>query len=264
MPLNDSTFLLSADTVTSVAAVNNTLSTDKGIFKDHLLQVVNNRATFPLHVTPDWLTISLFAVIMLFTWYKIFYHRMFMQLMQAFFSMATTNQIVRDESILLQRASLNASVIFYLAGGLFLYQISIFYNWNHPWLGFGFTRFLTFSCLIAVIYSAKMVGLRILSNIFNIDRPASTYIFTIFLFNMVAGLILIPIIILITYAPEQLRDYTILIVLILLGAILAYRLVRAIIIWMSIPRARVFYLFLYLCAFEVAPLLLIRKVVLMQ
>jgi hypothetical protein len=155
-------------------------------------------------------------------------------------------------------------VIFYLAGGLFLYQLSVIYNWNHPWLGSGFTRFLTFSCAIAVIYSGKMLGLRILSNIFNVDRPASAYIFTIFLFNMIAGLLLLPVIIILTYAPVHIREYAVTVILIILALILCYRLFRAVVIWMSIPRAPLFYLFLYLCAFEVAPLLLIRKVVMMQ
>jgi hypothetical protein len=264
MPTQDSSNLSSTAQPVTNSSLHYDVPSQKDIFKDHTLKPVHDRAVFPQHLTPDWLTISLFAVILLFTWYKLFYHRMFLQLINAFFSMATTNQIVRDESVLLQRASLNASVIFYLAGGLFLYQVSVIYNWNHPWLESGFLRFLTFACIIAIIYSAKMLGLRILSNIFNVERPASTYIFTIFLFNMVAGLILMPVVILITYAPAFLQSYSIITVLILLTGILCYRLIRAVVIWMSIPRAPVFYLFLYLCAFEVAPLLLIRKLVMMQ
>jgi hypothetical protein len=235
------------------------------IFKGHALKPVHDKALISERTTPDWLTISIFAVIALFTWYKLFYHRMFLQLINAFFSMATTNQIVRDESVLLQRASLNASIIFYLAGGLFLYQVSIIYNWHHPWLESGFMRFILFSFLIAILYSGKMLGIRILSNIFNADRPASAYIFTIFLFNMIAGLVLLPFIVIITYSHTVItQHYVITAVLVVLGGILLYRLVRVVLIWMSIPRAPIFYLFLYLCAFELAPLLLIRKLVLLQ
>lgn len=261
MPVQDS---LHSAIVRATDSVLQNAPSSPSIFKGHVLKPVHDKAVFPQNTTPDWLTVSLFGVILLFAWYRIFYHRMFVQLLNAFFSMATTNQIVRDESVLLQRASLNASVIFYITGGLFLYQLSEIYNWTHPWLENGFMRFLTFTCAIAIVYSAKMLGLRILSNIFNVDKPASAYIFTIFLFNMVAGLILIPIVIIITYAPSFLQSYGIMTVLILLAVILCYRLVRAVIIWMSIPRAPVFYLFLYLCAFEVAPLLLIRKLVLLQ
>jgi Domain of unknown function (DUF4271) len=239
-------------------------ATGKSIFEGHLLKPVHDRATFPEHTTPDWLTITLFSVIVLFTWYKLFYNRMFLQLVSAFFSMATTNQMVRDESVLLQRASLNASLIFYLAGGLFLYQVSIIYQWNLPFLENGFTRFLMFSFVLAILYSSKMLLIRILSNIFSAEKAASGYIFTIFLFNMMAGLMLLPIIVLIAYAPVELQHLSIVTALILLAGFLIYRMVRVAVLWMSIPRAPVFYLFLYLCAFEVAPLLLIRKIVLMQ
>jgi hypothetical protein len=246
--------------------LNNTYATTgHSIFKGHSLKPVHDKALIPQNITPDWLTISLFAVIALFTWYKLFYHRMFLQLVNAFFSMATTNQIVRDESVLLQRASLNASIIFYLAGGLFLYQVSTIYNWNHPWLETGFMRFILFSFIIAILYSGKMLALRILSNIFNVDRPASAYIFTIFLFNMISGLVLLPFIVVITYSHSVIQQHTVItIVLVVLGGILLYRLVRVVLIWMSITRAPIFYLFLYLCAFELAPLLLIRKLVLLQ
>jgi hypothetical protein len=264
MPETDSIFLShpAQDTALNTAPV---AATGQSIFKGHVLQPVHDKAVLPQNITPDWLTISLFAVIALFTWYKLFYHRMFLQLVNAFFSMATTNQIVRDESVLLQRASLNASIIFYLAGGLFLYQVSIIYDWNHPWLETGFMRFILFSFLIAILYSGKMLALRILSNIFNADKPASAYIFTIFLFNMIAGLVLLPFVVIITYSHSEIQQQVIItIVLFVLAGILLYRLVRAVMIWISIPRAPIFYLFLYLCAFELAPLLLIRKLVLLQ
>jgi hypothetical protein len=234
------------------------------IFINHRLQKKHENAVIPSQHNPDWLTISLILIIALFTWYKIFYHRMFMQLVNAFFSTATTNQIVRDESVLLQRASLNASVISYLVGGLFLYQLSIYYHWEHPLLGNGIVRFLIFAMGIAIVYSAKMIALRFLSNVFNAEKPASAYIFTIFLFNMMAGLTLLPVVVLMAYAPASIHFAVISIVAVILLAMLCYRLIRAVQIWLSIHRAPLFYLFLYLCAFEVAPLMLIRKVIMMQ
>ena len=66
------------------------------------------------------------------------------------------------------------------------------------------------------------------------------------------------------YSPAYLHFAVINTVMVILAVMLCYRLFRAILIWLSIHRASVFYLFLYLCAFEVAPLLLIRKVILMQ
>ncbi len=237
---------------------------NKPLFQQHLLKPQHINAQYSERFTPDWFTLSLIAIIALFTWYKLFYHRMFLQLTNAFFSMATTNQIVRDESVLLQRASLNSSFIAYLVGGLFLYQVSVAGSWQHPLLLSGFIRFILFALTIALAYSAQMIALRFLSNIFNSERPAATYIFTIFLFNMMAGLLLLPIVILIAYAPLEYRQFLIGSGMAILVIFLLYRYVRVFIIWTSLLRAPVFYLFLYLCAFEIAPLLLIGKIALIQ
>ena len=239
-------------------------SAEKPLFQHHVLQPKHINAQYSERFTPDWFTLSLIAIIALFTWYKLFYHRMFLQLTNAFFSMATTNQIVRDESVLLQRASLNSSFIAYLIGGLFLYQISVAGNWQHPLLLGGFIRFILFALTIALVFSGQMIALRFMSNIFDSERPAATYIFTIFLFNMMAGLILLPIVIFIAYSPVEYRPFLIGLGMAILTAFLIYRFVRAFIIWTSLLRAPVFYLFLYLCAFEIAPLLLIGKIALIQ
>ena len=247
------------DTINHTALVTSSSTDLKPIFQNHLLVPRHQKAQYAAPFTPDWLTISLIGILLLFTWYKIFYYRMFQQLTKAFFSMATTNQVVRDESILLQRASLNSSAIAYLIGGLFIYQISIAGNWQHPFLLGGFIRFLYFAMAIALLFSCKMIAIRFLSNVFNVEKPASTYIFTVFLFNMMAGLALLPFVILIAYSPMEYRHSLINIGLIVLSFFLIYRLVRVFIIWNSQLRAPLFYLFLYLCAFEIAPLLLIGK-----
>ena len=118
--------------------------------------------------------------------------------------------------------------------------------------------------MIALLFSIKMIALKLLSNIFKTERPAYTYIFTIFLFNMIAGLLLLPIVILTAYAPVEYREILLRSGLILLVLIFLYRIVRVFIIWSGQLRASIFYLFLYLCAFEIAPLLLIGKIALIQ
>jgi hypothetical protein len=132
-----------------------------GIFKNHLLKPVNPNAR-PLNDTiSDWLTVSLIVMMVFFTWFRLFYYKIFRQLLTSYFNMTASNQIVRDESYLLQRASLVISTISYLLGGLFLYQISVLYDWQIYWLQKGLMRFVLFSLIIAISYSIKMILLRI-------------------------------------------------------------------------------------------------------
>ena len=230
------------------------------LFTTHLLKP-HSRSAEPFNAfTMDWFTITLLGMLVLLTWFKVFYYRIFSQLWDAFFSLTTTNQIVRDESVLLQRASLILSIIAYFVSGLFLYQVSAVMGWSHHLLPAGFNRFILFALIIALSYSIKMIALRFLSIVFGIEKPVATYIFNIFLVNMVIGLLLIPAIILVAYLPMSLRHFIVITTLTILGLIFIYRLVRAVGIGLSIQRFSIFYLFLYICSFEIAPLLIIYKV----
>jgi hypothetical protein len=166
---------------------------------------------------------------------------------------------VRDESLLLQRASLFISIISYLLAGLFLHQLSVIYKWQLDWLPKGIVRFAIFSTGVAAAYTFKMVLLRFFAVAFGQERPAALYIFNIFLMITMAGLVLLPVNILLAYAPGDTRVWLVPLSLSVLGALFLYRLARAVLIWLGIPGFSVFYLFLYLCTFEIAPLLVIWK-----
>lgn len=230
-----------------------------GLFKGHLLRPRHPNAQPLSNEISDWFTITLIALIGFFTWFRFFYYRIFRQLFSAFFNITATNQIVRDESVLLQRASLILSIISYLLMGLFLYQASIYLHWDMGFIQGGLMRFALFSVVIASAYSVKMIALRFLSAVFDMEKPVALYIFNIFLMVMMVGLLLLPVNILLAYAPSSLRWWILLISAALIALLFLYRLVRAIGIWTGVPGFSLFYLFLYLCTFEIAPLLIIWK-----
>ena len=231
-----------------------------GIFNNHLLRPVHPNAQPFGNNLGDWFTIALIGLVALFTWFRVFYYRIFRQLFSAYFNLTTTNQIVRDESVLLQRASLVLSVISYLLMGLFVYQLSVFFHWEMGLLQGGLLRFVFLSVAIAMAYSIKMILLRFISNVFDMEKPVGLYIFNIFLMVMMVGLLLLPVNILLAYAPEAIRWWTIYISIGIISLLFLYRMLRAVGIWIGIPGFSVFYLFLYLCTFEIAPLLIIWKV----
>ncbi|MBK9637512.1 MAG: DUF4271 domain-containing protein [Bacteroidetes bacterium] len=229
------------------------------IFQGHLLRPEHPNAQPLTNEIGDWFTISLIVLVALFTWFRFFYYRIFQQLYTAYYNLTTTNQIVRDESVLLQRASLILSIISYMLMGLFLYQISVFLNWGMGVLQGGLMRFVFLSLSVAIAYSVKMIILRFLSTVFDLEKPVALYIFNVFLMIMMIGLLLLPINILLAYGPSQYRQWILSIAVWIIALLFLYRLVRAIGIWTGIPGFSLFYLFLYLCTFEIAPLLIIWK-----
>jgi hypothetical protein len=229
------------------------------LFESHTLQRINSHPVPVGRRTPDWFTIVLVFVVIGFTWIRVFYFKIFRQLISAFFSNSISNQVVRDENILVQRASILMSFIFYLTASLFIYQVSIFFEWNFPFLGEGFLRFLVVCLIVAFAYSFKMVMLKGLGEIFNIDRPVAGYIFNIFLINNMLGLMLIPVVVAIAFVVTYSTAVAIYTGVTLVIIAFIYRMVRAITIWMSLPGVSVFYLILYFCTLEIAPLLIVVK-----
>ncbi|MEO5570580.1 MAG: DUF4271 domain-containing protein [Bacteroidia bacterium] len=228
------------------------------LFKGHALQPSETNPK-PLNKTiPDWFTIALFITVGYFTWLKIKNSKIVQQLFAAFFNNSVTNQIVRDENILVQKASVLLSLVFYLTAALLLYEVSIYFNWEYKLIGKGIVRFIIFVLFIASAYSFKMVFLKMMSIVFRMDKAVSTYIFNIFLINNIMGMALIPLVMIIAFFPMA-TDFFIWMAIGMLLASFIYRLFRGIIIWTSMPRFSLYYLILYLCALEIAPLLIIFK-----
>ncbi len=229
------------------------------LFEGHRLQAIHTNPIPVIRRTPDWFTLLIVFVIISFTWIRVFYFRIFRQLTAAFFSNSISNQVVRDENILIQRASVLMSFVFYLSASLFIYQVSIYFKWNYPFLGEGFLRFLIVSLMLAFAYSFKMVLLKGLGEIFELDRPVASYIFNIFLINNMLGLILIPVTIASAFVVTLSTGFVIYTGIALVIIAFIYRLVRAFTIWVTLPGVSIFYLILYFCTLEIAPLLILVK-----
>lgn len=233
---------------------------NKRMFEGHALKPVNDAPVLIEKRNPDWFTLVLLLIVIGLTWIRVFYYKIFKQLFAAFFSNLVSNQVVRDENILVQRASILLSFIFYLTASLFIYQVSIYFNWNYPVLGSGFTRFMIITLLVAFVYSFKMVLLKGLGEVFGVDKPIATYIFNIFLINNILGLLLIPVVISIAYVVTGSVGWVMYSGLALVIIAFIYRFMRAIRIWMGMQGVPFFYLFLYFCTLEIAPLILMIKI----
>ncbi len=247
-----------AGTVFSYSVENLFAPTPK-LFANHELKPVNSVPVPVAGRTPDWFTIILFVIVASFTWIRVFYFRILKQLYSAFFSNLVSNQIVRDENILVQRASILLSFVFYLTVSLFIYQLSMYFDWKIGILNQGFLRFLIIALIVAFAYSFKMVVLKAIGELFEIDKPVATYIFNIFLINNITGLILIPVVVLGAYLVFDYQEAIIYFGVGLVIIMFIYRLLRAFRIWMSMQRVSFFYLILYFCTLEIAPLLILFK-----
>ena len=228
-------------------------------FKQQQLEVKSSSPQLFNKIVPDWFTIVLFFLIVGITTVKVFYQNIFRQLVEAVYSFAVTNQVVRDENLLVQRASVLLNVIFYCSSGLFFYWISVRYNWNHPILNEGLFRFFFFAFVTAVFFTVKMLLLKLIGTIFNLDKPVAVFIFSIFLTNNLLGVLLVLITSFMAYlSGVSLINYVYL-VLGILSLAFVFLLYRAFLISRTVQGYSLYYLILYFCTLEIVPIALIVK-----
>jgi hypothetical protein len=116
--------------------------------------------------------------------------------------------------------------------------------------------------LIAGIYLVKFIFLNAVGWIFGISHVTDTYIFIVFLINKMIGIFLLPFIALLAFPTPGLVKPVITVSYILVGGMLLYRFVISYRPVRNEIKLSRFHFFIYLCAFEIAPLLLIYKVLL--
>lgn len=228
----------------------------------HELTPVHN-GSVPLGVShPFWLFAVMLMITALVLIARIFYRKNISELVRAFLSFSVTNQLVRDENILLQRASLILTVIFNLTAAFMVWQFGSVIAHKFLFALNDFSRFLVFAFFIALIYSLKYVILKLSGFIFETEREMDAYIFNIFLSNNLFGMVLFPVAVLLFLYP-RLSDSPVIFIAVIATAALffLYRILRGILIGRASPSWSPVHLFLYICALEFAPLLVLLKVV---
>jgi hypothetical protein len=116
--------------------------------------------------------------------------------------------------------------------------------------------FAGFLGIYILVFLMKILVIWIISIIFKNPATASEYIQTILIFNLVMGILLLPFLLVMTFALRDIVLYASLgIVLILMGL----RFIRGIAIGLSDTNFSLIHLFLYLCTLEILPLAIAAK-----
>ena len=202
----------------------------------------------------------LVAILFYFALVRIFFEKYFNNLMTLFFRVSLRQQQIREQVLQTPLPSLLLNILFVVSAGL--YACSVLHD-LHIVDGVSFWVLYSWCMLIlVVIYLVKFMVLKFVGWVFSISRATDIYIFVVFLVNKMLGIFLLPFLILITFSGDEARgifitiSMTMVVVLWIYRAMAAYRPVR------NEIKLTPFYFFLYLCAFEIAPLLLIYKVLL--
>ena len=115
---------------------------------------------------------------------------------------------------------------------------------------------------LLMIYFIKFIGLKLTGWLFNIQGAADSYIFVVFIINKVIGIFLLPFVVLLAFMQGDAYKVAMVLSWCGIGVLFIYRFLLTYTSIRNQVRFNPFHFFLYLCAFEIAPLLLIYKALL--
>lgn len=177
-----------------------------------------------------------------------------------FFRATLRQQQLREQMLQARLPSLLMNIFFVVSFAL--YCVLLGQHHQLPLTADFSKALLSVIIIIAIIYAGKFIILNIVGWIFGISNATDTYLFIVFLVNKMIAIFLIPFIILLAFPTSWLLpvvltfSYALVAAMFIYRFIISYRPLRS-----EIKLSRLQF-FLYLCAFEIAPLLLIYKVLL--
>ena len=202
----------------------------------------------------------LISVVLYFALIKIFFAKYLDNLISLFLRASMRQQQLREQLLQTPLPSLLLNLLFVITGGLYICFLARYYQ-----LATGVSFWLlSIDCcvLLGVVYSVKFLVLKMTGWVFNVAKAADTYIFIVFMINKMLGILLIPFLIVLFFSEPTIREIALVISFCLTGFLFLYRFIASYPSIRNEIKISIFYFFLYLCAFEIAPLLLIYKVLL--
>ena len=168
---------------------------------------------------------------------------------------------IREQLLQTPLASLLLNIFFVLVAGLYIFFLVQHYQTAPAATGFWL---LLLYCVLAIglVYLVKFIVLKFTGWIFNMREAADTYIFIVFLVNKLLAIFLLPLVILLFFSINSWAGALLTLSYVMVGVFFAYRYIVSFAPVRREVKVSQFHFFMYLCAFEVIPLLLIYKVLL--
>jgi hypothetical protein len=207
----------------------------------------------------DYLFYLISCILLYFGLIKVFYEKYTANLFRVFFRVSIRQHQIREQLMQTPLPSLLMNILFIISAGLYSCFILKYY---HPGWDYNFPVLMAYCCgAITVLYLIKFAILKFCGWIFHISKATEAYIFIVFLVNKMLGILLIPFTIILAFSNNADLDQVIVTISAILVSILfiyrfsaGYRQIR------NEIKLSIVHFFIYLCAFEITPLVLIFKV----
>lgn len=232
------------------------------LFYGHSLTPVHTTPIFNASYPVYWPGILLFIVFVIYVLIRISEPKKIASIFVSVFSLQEAKQLFREEFKLTKRVSLFLGIGFVLVAA-FLAQITNAYFGLILSEYSSLKQYLFFVGIISSMYLVKFLVNYILAFISSNNDLGKEYLFTVFVFSQTVGIVLFPLVVCMQFTTFPAEWFLYPALIICLG-FYALRMFRGFIISVTEQNIGILYIFLYLCALEILPLLVLIKFLLVN
>ncbi len=227
----------------------------------HMRQVVSETDVIPLNRSrrAGWLFTILTIQFILIVYLRVAFIRYAEEQYRSFFNLNISQQVFREQELSIPFPALLLTI-----NGILSYAVLLYLGLSHfsiiTWLTSG-TLFLASLAIIFGIAALKYLLMWFTGVVFPFKEDVNFYNFNFFLNIKILGTVLLPINFVIAYAPPSLTEGVILITLGLIAIAYLGLAVKGLAIAKNYLAYHKFHFIVYFCSLEIAPVLLLVKLV---
>lgn len=215
-----------------------------------------NEIPYSGHVHPSWVAGIIVLCFILLAWGRIFFRYRLGMIFRAVFAKNYANQLIREGNLFNERIALVLFLIYLAVISLFVYlAIPVF----EPDLSY-IPEYLLYPVIFGFflgLWFLKVFIVKSLSLLFNTAEHSGDMLSNMYLFNLFAGIALLPIVACMAFAHLETFFYT---GLIIIALVYFFRIIREVIIGFTVIKFSVLHLILYLCTLEILPMIVLAKI----
>jgi len=180
-----------------------------------------------------------------------------LSIIQAFYNDRMLLQVNKEDTLYSSWPFVFLYILFGFSVGLFIYLCRVHYTGG---MHNGPERFLGISLFVMLLFVLKIIATRLIGFIFDLRRVVREYVSILYLSYFNAALVFLPIILVLSLVPRTSVVWIIPAALVIVLCLFVFRFAKtARNLLTNYPFSK-FYLFTYLCCLEIAPILILVKI----
>ena len=211
------------------------------------------------HRGKEFLFYALCVVVLFLGVFKTFYSGYFNNLFRVFFNTSLRQTQLTDQLLQARLPSLLLNIFFTITMGMYVWLL--FSRYEQPRLVHGAWVLPVCVAAVAVVYLVKFVFLKFTGWVTNIRQATDHYIFVIFMVNKITGILLLPFVILLSFASVNWVGPLTTVSVLFLGLLFLSRYAKSYSLIENRMSVNPFHFVLYIIGAEIIPLVIVYKLV---